>query len=569
MNKKFKVSKWIMLSIAALLNAFIIFYSCVNSETTESWNAFVTNVFSTIINAFTQKEVKTIPVTDITISFSDETTNKYNYLPGYGLEEIPLGSAKQIECNVYPSDATNKSVSFYTNDKDVIVLNQSGSTVLVVGMQTGEATVYVKNADLDVVRSVSLTVVDIVEPVDFEISLENNEIAIGSQETLSIDVDGGNLGHNELINFRYYDNRLLEYSSKDESVATIDNYGVIYPVSVGETTITVSNKLGISKELSVSIVDGEPIPHYENLSISGSNVCYANDMILDQSSKKNHYKLTPMDGEVELDPEDFIWESSDDLLVRVDKYGVMRGFRKSSNNDENATISAISKLTEQTVTFEVTIKNQLPTSMYYWLIIGDKEVWNPKEYTVCVGDNIKVNIGYSSYASDKSVTIENNEEYINFTNEGTDIILHILKEGSSSVKFTSNINPDLSFFIKFTILKAGAIDTEDVDDVGFTLRKTIGHATLFGIAQIFTLLTFYMFMYDKKIFLPPLLSLGTGLFMSILSEIIQYIEPTRHGTVSDVFINFLGVFIGAFITFGIIIISNIVNRKKKDGNIQE
>ena len=40
-NSHFLIVKWIMLSLAILSNAFIIFYSCLNTEITEKWNARV------------------------------------------------------------------------------------------------------------------------------------------------------------------------------------------------------------------------------------------------------------------------------------------------------------------------------------------------------------------------------------------------------------------------------------------------------------------------------------------------------------------------------------------------
>lgn len=561
-NNRFRISKWIMLSFAILLNAFIVIYSCIDEAITATWNSYFTNFVANIINGLTHKEVEVVPLENINISFSPEEVYKYNYLSGYKLEEIPLGSAKQIECAFSPVDATNKAVSYSANPADAVTLNQSGSTLSVIGMKAGECVITAKSSDGGYESSTTIRVVETVAPVSYEISLDKTDIAIGETQTINFDIDGGILTHNELVNFRYYDIRKLSFSSLDESVAKVDCYGVIYPQNIGSTTITVKNG-DYSKSIDVSIGSGTPHPDYSNLSISGSDFCYANDMILDQNSKKNHYQLTPKDGETELDPEDFIWASSNELLVKVDKHGVMRGFRKASLNDENATITARSKLTGQEVTFDVVVKNQLPTEMYFWFVSNGKEMWNHKEHTFFIGDNIVIYFLYSPTTQTKDVVATSeNESVVSITNEGASITLHMLAEGSSLIKMTSVVNPELSVEMRCDVIQPGAISEDNVSDLGTTIRKSVGHAAVFMAAQIFTLLSFFMFFYDRKWYVWTSMSLGEGLFISGLSELIQYFVPSRSGSFIDVLIDFAGVVVGAGLTLlGIFIVHKIKEKK--------
>lgn len=566
-KEKFKIVKWIMLSLAVLSNAFIVFYSCLDSDTTAKWNSSFTNFFVNLVNGFTNKEVENIPLEKCNASLSSQESYQYNYLPGYKAEEIPLGSAKQIECSFYPDNATDKSVIYSANPSDAVILNQSGSKVSVVGMKTGECVITAKSHDGGFESTVMVRVVETVAPVSYEISLENTNIAIGTTQTINFDIDGGVLSHNELINFRYYDTRKLSYSSLDESVATVDNYGVVYPQNVGTTTITVSNG-DYSKSLNVSVTNGSTPTPYSNLSISGSNVCYANDMILDQNSKKNHYQLTPKDGETELNPEDFIWSSSNDLLVKVDKHGVMRGFRKNSLEDETAVITAKSKLTGQKVTYNVTIKNQLPSIMYYVIRVGEKETWAATQYTLSVGDVAQITISYDVRVQNNVVNVAcSDESIVSFSNEGSAIILRVLKDGNCTLTLTPTINPSLKAEIAISAVKAGAISTDDISNIGTYIRKSLGHAAVFMVAQIFTFLTLFMFFYERKWWFYSSISLGEGLFISGLSEIIQAIVPSRNGRFLDVVINFAGVVVGAALTFlGIFIVKKIIAKKKTSSN---
>ena len=564
-KKKYKVSRWIFLSLSVLMNTFLILYSTLPSEITSKWNAFVTNIFVGIINNATQREVVQIPMTELSVSLSNESSYKYNYISGYEVDEIPLGSAKQIECFYEPENTTDKSIEYTTVNTDIVRLNPNGLTVSVVGLKEGIATIKAKNKLSGLERETTVKVVNTVAPTNFEISVDSSDIAIGEQQTIDFTIDGGNLGTNELINFRYYDIRKLVFSSSNELAAEVDSNGVIYPKGIGTSTITVTNPIsGVERTIDVIITSGTPISSYTDLRISGSNVCYDNDMILDQSSHKNHYQLSVFDGDVELNPEDFLWESSDELLVKVDKHGVMRGFRKTVSEDKTATITATSKLTGQSVDFEVTVKDQLPTKMTYVVINNGKGEYMPTKYTAFVGDVLTVNINFTPSTSKKDVlVIVSDENLIESTNLGSKLSLRIKCDGDCFVTITSVVNPSLSHTIQFNIMKSGAISYDDLQDVGFSVRKVVGHASLFAIAEIFTIIAFYMFLYKKKWWLPIALSLGTELFLSSISEIVQAFTPGRHGTIIDVLINFAGSVIGCLLVVGIYL---LIKKIKKTRN---
>lgn len=77
-----------------LFNGFIIAYSCFSKDTANRFNNWITNIFARIINGITEKEVEVIPITELSVSLSDD---KYNVIPGYKDNEISLGSANEIK----------------------------------------------------------------------------------------------------------------------------------------------------------------------------------------------------------------------------------------------------------------------------------------------------------------------------------------------------------------------------------------------------------------------------------------------------------------------------------------
>ena len=560
-NKTFRISKWVMLSLAVVSNAFILFYSSLSNDTTYKLQRPFTNFFVGLINSFTKKEIEKISLESISASFSSD---KYNDIPGYSFNEIPLGSAKEIVCSFLPIEATNKSISYKAEPSENVVLSQSGEKVSVVGMKTGLTRITATSSDGNYKSSVDVNVVETVAPTNFEISLENTVIQMGHIGTINFDINGGVLGHNELINFRYYDTRKLNFHSNDESIAIVDENGVIYPQSVGETEIIVSNET-FSREISIQTTSGASPTSYSNLNISGDNICHGNDMILSQKSAKYEHQLIIKDGENMLNPDDFIWSSSNDLLVKVDKHGVMRGFRKKALDDENAIITAKSKITGQTATFNVVVKNQLPTKLDFYLTWNDTKYWNKETYTLSVGDVIEGKANLSPITQDKAVNVvSSNPDIISSTSEGDSFVLYVLKKGKTKITITSVINPELIVETQCTVVEAGSIATDDISNVGTYIRKSIGHADVFLVSEIFTFLALFMFLYEKRWWFYSSIAIGEGLLISSLSELIQYFVPTRTGQFIDVLINFGGSLVGFILAIaGVLLIKLIIKRKKE------
>lgn len=559
-QKRFKISKWIFLSLSILFNAFIVVYSCLPSKVTEDWNLAFTNIFTNIVNTFSPKNVETIPLTKLDIGISSD---KYNFIPGYQDNAIPLGSAKQISFTYEPSNATNKSVEYYTENTDVVKLNQSGEKLSVIGLKEGTATIFAKNELSGLTSSCEVLVVKTIAPTSFEISVADTNVSLNSYADIVIDIDGGPLEHNELHNSRYYDIRKLQYTSSNESVLTINEYGVIHPVSTGSSTISVSNGI-ITKELPITVVDGSPISPYSNLKIAGSNIAYDSDYIYD----KHGSKLSIFDGETELTNESFLWTSSNELLVNVDRHGVVRGFRKISVEDQKAVITATSKITGQTATFEVIVKDQLPTKLAYSIEAYGGVKWNTDIFTTCVGDEVIIKFYLEPVAYNKQMTVTSSDaEIINPVFQGGYANLEIKKEGKCVISFSYDLDPTLKGSIEFTVLKAGAMNTGDITEANFTLRKVVGHAALFMVTQIFTIIALYMFFDKKKMWFYCVISVGIGLFFASLSETIEYFVPTRSGKFLDVLIDFAGVVVGAALFIGFMLLYKYIKSKKNKNDL--
>lgn len=561
-QKPFKVARWIMLSFAVLLNSFIIFYSCLDDKTTNDWSRFVSNVFTNVVNTFTHKDVKVIPVEHIATNF---TNDEKNNVPGYELNEIPLGCEKVVDTEVLPENATNKAIT-YGVDNAKVTINQNGTKASLIGMETGDTGVVASWSDKEYSHlwRTELKVVDLRAPVSFDASIDNTTIPLGSPETIKVTIT--NVFNDELKDSLYYDVSKLTYDSDDHSVATIGQYGVITPISTGSTTIRVSNNSGVEKSFNITVTSGTPIPGYEHLEMVGENTCYENDIF---SNKK--VSLSIKDGDTPLDNNEFIWKSSNPLLVRVNQKGEVYGYRKTSLQDETVVIRAINKKTQQEITKEITIKKELPTKLNTCYVLGDKELWDHPKVTAFVGDVITVNVSYDKAVLNKDFTVtSSNDEVVKCFNQGNSVVLEIKKEGTVEITITSNTVTSLKDVTEITVKPAGAINKENYEDVNLTIRKSIGHALLFAVTQVFTFLAVYMFLPKMKWWQLALISLGIGLFVASISELIQFFIPLRSGKFIDVLIDAAGIVTGLAITLGtLILVKDHKNKKDKSKVVKD
>ncbi len=115
-------------------------------------------------------------------------------------------------------------------------------------------------------------------------------------------------------------------------------------------------------------------------------------------------------------------------------------------------------------------------------------------------------------------------------------------------------------------IKPGTINEENYSEFSSVIRKLVGHFGLFLISGIFTTLSIKFIYYDltKKCWIFLIISASSGLFLAILTEIIQLFVPGRSGEFKDVMIDF-----GGYIIPLIIISAIIFFKGKKTSDIEK
>ena len=111
----------------------------------------------------------------------------------------------------------------------------------------------------------------------------------------------------------------------------------------------------------------------------------------------------------------------------------------------------------------------------------------------------------------------------------------------------------------------GTITPENHDSFATFIRKAFGHFGLFVISGLLSSLAIYLSLNPQKwskYYWLIIISLGFGLFMGSLTEIIQLNVPGRSGQFTDVLIDFGGYLLG-FLIILLILFLIIKNQNKK------
>ena len=141
------------------------------------------------------------------------------------------------------------------------------------------------------------------------------------------------------------------------------------------------------------------------------------------------------------------------------------------------------------------------------------------------------------------------------------IIVHSCLNASESTNASNGVVEVLQNIINSIF--PNAITPSNHDAFAAFIRKAVGHFGLFMVSGSLTSLAIYLTLDPLKKFkywMLIVMSLGFGLFMGILTEIIQLNVDGRSGEFTDVLIDFSGYLLGFLI---ILLILFLLIRKQK------
>ena len=152
---------------------------------------------------------------------------------------IVKGQSKTLTATVTPSDADNKALQWSSSNTSVATVDQSGKVTAVKG---GTATIYATATDGSGVKGSCSVTVEGVKVSSVTLSSATLNLTEGQNTTLSATVTPSNA-----------DNKTLQWSSSNTSVATVDQYGKVTGVKAGTATIYATATDGSGKQGSCKV----------------------------------------------------------------------------------------------------------------------------------------------------------------------------------------------------------------------------------------------------------------------------------------------------------------------------
>lgn len=207
-----------------------------------------------------------------------------------GKATIDVGSSGKFKCSVFPLNAKYKDLSFYSKNPEILDVTNDG---VYTAKRTGSAKlrVYSKNFQ----REVVIHVLSPVEELDDKTKAD--EIQVGKHLQLKVNV----LPENATI-------KELQYTSNNESIATVDQSGIVLAKKPGYVTISAKSYNGII------------ITHRFRVYQKMRKIKTPKNLVLvygkQEKIKYNIYPLGITDDKVE-------FESSNEEIVTIDEKGII------------------------------------------------------------------------------------------------------------------------------------------------------------------------------------------------------------------------------------------------------
>ncbi len=224
-------------------------------------------------------------------------------------EKVYVNDSKELEIQYNPSNTTdNKKVTWETSDESIIVVDQNG---IVTGVSKGTATVTATSV-LGMVATIDVTVLVPTERIELDDAIE---IERGETKQLTKTVEPITTTDS------------FTWESKDESVVTVDDSGVIKAVGIGAAVVKVTAESGISAECIVNV-------KAKATAIS----CSVEEVTMyEKDSQLLMVDLLPVDTTDKVS-----WRSKDSNIATIDEKGLLTGVKAGNTEVLAVTDSGLS-----------------------------------------------------------------------------------------------------------------------------------------------------------------------------------------------------------------------------------
>ncbi|MCX7745831.1 MAG: Ig-like domain-containing protein, partial [Clostridia bacterium] len=304
----------------------------------------------------------------------------------------------QLTATVFPSDATNKSITWTTSDNAIAKVDANG---LVTAVSAGTATITAtasngKSASSVITviskQSIPVSSVSVNPPTA---TLEVGDLAAQDKKTVQLTAT---------VSPTDATNKSITWTSSNNTVAKVDTNGLVTAVSAGTATITATASNGKSASSAITVVSKQSIP-VSSVSVNPPTATLEVGDLAAQHKKT--VQLTATVSPSDATNKNIIWTTSDNAVAKVDANGLVTAVSPGV-----ATITATSVNGKSaTASITVVLKQSIPVSSVSvnpptaTLEVGDLAAQNKKtvQLTATVSPSDATNKSINWTTSDNTV----------------------------------------------------------------------------------------------------------------------------------------------------------------------
>ena len=202
----------------------------------------------------------------------------YANVPVTGITLLPasltfsVGSSQQLASTIAPANASNKNLSWTSNDTAVATVSATG---MVTAVSIGTATITVTTADGGKTATTAITTTGQVFVNSITVSPTTATIAMGNQQQLTATILPAGAS-----------NKNTTWTSSNTNVATVSSLGLVTSVAAGTCTITVTTQDGEKTAIAVITVNPRPVNKIISTCDSNSGWTSSNTLTVNSTDKK-------------------------------------------------------------------------------------------------------------------------------------------------------------------------------------------------------------------------------------------------------------------------------------------
>lgn len=522
-----KPKQIVLLVIYILLNVFIFAEALTPGDESAKQSSDVAAVVSNWISKIGKDKFDYIEPTDIKIT---------------GQKNLYIGEGINLKTTVLPENATNKVITWESSDKDIASVSNSG---YVYAKKEGQVIISATSeANKDITSSVSINItkktIEQIYPTSINFNVDESQKVMlnGATRYISeykIEFQPSNCNV-----------RGLTYTSSNPNIAEIKN-GVIYSKTPGTTKIIATSNYSSSvKEASFDL----EVLETEAIRPDSFVLDYGTNIYVNRAAK---FIITPKREDAkEITETNMVVSiiSDDGGNARYEKgkglIGIKKGTVKVIVKDlYSGNISVTSE--------NIAINNVDPESIEISTSSALQDLASGRsiklQAKILPNDVTDKNIVWS--VSDESIA------HISF--DGT--ILG-LKKGTVEVMAT-HVDTGKVYKKTFEVFKASTLTAEEESKLHASLRKVLGHFSLFLVDGVVGFM-FCMTIENKK--LRYILMFAFGVFFATIAEVLQLIPKGRVFALRDILINNSGYLVGTLLSLLIYSIINKIRKKEMTKN---